>query len=115
MNRMKTTRLKMTRMKLIARIAVSLAFSVLIAGAAAAQSAVKVFQVNVPFQFSVDNKTFPAGRYSLVRLTPHIVILRDSQAHALATLPNGSVVEASASSAPKLVFYVRGNRRVLAQ
>jgi hypothetical protein len=104
-------------LKLIRRSPAPIIFSLLLlAGVARAQYAVQVFRADIPFEFTMGNKTFPAGRYSLLRPAPHFLILRDSQSRALATVVIcPAVTAASTPSTSKLVFYVYGGRHFLAQ
>jgi hypothetical protein len=99
---------------LVARLFTPLLLAVLLlAGRAHAQYADQVIKVNIPFGFDIANKTFPAGLYSLVRTEPHILRLRNSDGHVIATLVTGPVEAAAAPSSAKLDFYVDGGRHIL--
>lgn len=80
----------------------------LLAGSAQAQLAAHVIKVKVPFEFNVGNQAFPAGEYSLVTTEPFLLLLRDSQAHALATLVTRSVHAPAGPVSSKLEFEVEG-------
>jgi hypothetical protein len=98
----------------IGRILTSLTTAVLLfASPAHAQWVDKIVKARIPFEFTVGNKTFPAGSYSLVRTPPGFVILRDSRAHPVAVAITRSVQGYTAPAAPKLDFYVVDGRHVL--
>jgi hypothetical protein len=100
-------------MKVIARTAVSLVLLIsAFAGLAQAQYG-QVITVNVPFEFTVGHKTFPAGSYSIVRTAPCALALRDSRAYVLATVMTTRAEAATPSATAKLVFRVEGGRHVL--
>jgi hypothetical protein len=99
---------------LVVRLFTPLLLAVLLlAGLARAQYADQIIKVNIPFGFDIGNQTFPAGLYSLVRTEPHILRLRNSESHVIATLVTGSVEAATAPSSAKLDFYVEGGRHIL--
>jgi len=52
-------------------------FVVLTVSMAQAQIGGNVLKVKVPFDFSVGTQTFPAGEYSLNKLLPHTLSLRN--------------------------------------
>ncbi len=74
-----------------------------------------ILKAEVPFEFSVGNKTFPAGEYRVVRLAPHTLALRDSQERTLASFVTGPVMARTAHATPTLRFESDGNRHVLSQ
>jgi hypothetical protein len=87
----------------------SLALAVLLlAGSAHAQFTAHIIKVKVPFEFNVGNQAFPAGEYSLVSTAPYLLLLRDSQAHVLATLVTRSVHAPAVPASAKLEFDVEG-------
>ena len=68
------------------RILTAISFAVLwLAAAAHAQYVPTVVKVNIPFDFTVNNKAFPSGEYWF-RCTPVRLDLRDSQAHIVVSL-----------------------------
>jgi len=73
--------------KRIARSFASLLFGVLTLGLSArAQHPERSIKANIPFDFTVGGRTFPAGRYRLVRVDPSVLELRDSAGRMLAKL-----------------------------
>ncbi len=101
---------------LVARTLTSLLLGVLLpAYTAQAQRIERVIDVNIPFEFNVGNQSFSAGHYSLVRLSPSQLQLRDAEGHSLATLLTNSVQTSDAPAAPKLQFHNLDGRYVLAQ
>jgi hypothetical protein len=98
----------------VARLFTPLLLAVLLlAGVAHAQYADQIIKVNIPFSFDIDNKTFPAGLYSLVRTESHLLRLRNSESQVIAILVTGAVEAATAPSTAKLDFYVDGGRHIL--
>jgi hypothetical protein len=97
-------------MRLIRRILVLVILAFALSGSLAqAQVAGSIIQVRIPFEFTVGNKAFAAGEYSILRSSSWLV-LRNSKhetvAYALAvpaqtqTPPTASVVD----------FYVEGEK-----
>lgn len=80
-----------------------------------AQSVERVIKANIPFEFRVANKTFPAGRYRLVETTPYLLQLRDLEGRHLAAVLTNSVERSDAASDPKLYFYAEGGQYTLAE
>ena len=80
-----------------------------------AQRLPAVIKVNIPFEFSVGDQTFPAGNYSLVRLQPALLELRDAEGRSLTTVVTNLVQAVTPPAAPKLQFYTEGARHELAQ
>jgi len=85
----------------------------LLTGASYAQYAQRVIDVSVPFAFTVGGKTLPAGEYSIVRVAPDRLALRDSQARVLVSLITHSVESDSAPAASRLDFSTQDGGHVL--
>ena len=101
-------------MKLIGRTALSfllMAWSV--TGIAQAQFVAWVVKADIPFQFQVGRKTFPAGSYSLIRTGSYTLMLRDSRAAVVATVMTTPVVAVAPHARPKLAFHVEGGQYIL--
>ena len=64
-----------------------------------AQATTWVVKVNIPFEFSVGDKTFPAGDYSLVQPIQHFVVLRDSRGHSVASVFTSGIDSSTAPAA----------------
>ena len=100
-------------MKLMKHI-LSLSVAVLLlAGLVQGQFPAWVINVKVPFEFQLDNKTFPAGNYSIVRTAPYGLSLRNSQGRVLAVAMTTTVESAPFRAAPMLLFYVQGGEHYL--
>ncbi len=100
----------------VERTVTSLLLGVLAFGYTAhAQRTQRVIQVNIPFEFNVGDQTFPAGNYSLVRLEPTLLELRDAQSRSLTTVVTNLVQTLKPPAAPKLQFYTEAGRHQLAQ
>ena len=76
----------------------------LLAGSAHAQYIAHVIKAKIPFEFNVGNRAFPAGEYSLESTAPYLLVLRDSQAHVLATVVTRSVHAPAVPASAKLEF-----------
>jgi hypothetical protein len=86
------------------RILTMLSFAVLwFAGVVEAQYVPHYVKVSIPFAFTVGDKSFPGGEYSLA-CTPGRVDLRDAHAHVVASIITHSVESLESPLAPKLVF-----------
>jgi len=102
--------------KLIARSIASILLSVLTLGPfAQAQSPERTIKANIPFEFSVGNRSFPAGRYSLVRVEPFLLELRDPEGRVLANVLTQSVQSQTAPAQPRLLFDKEGGGHALTQ
>ena len=96
-------------MKSIRRTFTKLLMAVMLfAGLAQAQFGAWVVNVDIPFEFSVGKKTFPAGNYSIIRTAPDRLALRDSQAGVVALMITHSVQQATPRAQTKLVFRIDG-------
>jgi len=101
---------------LITHTLTPLFFAVLLfAGTAGAQFAPRIIQVKVPFDFTVGQKAFPAGQYTLVSMAQHRVDLRDKYGSVFATLITHSVRSLDKSASTKLTFSTAGGGRALTQ
>jgi hypothetical protein len=87
----------------------------LLTGLTRAQSAPWIIQVNVPFDFTVGQKAFPAGEYSIVRVGPGRLDLRDIHRHVLGSLITYSVRSLEKSTTTKLEFSTAGGGHALMQ
>ncbi|HET9407342.1 MAG TPA: hypothetical protein VFO39_08900 [Candidatus Sulfotelmatobacter sp.] len=76
--------------------------------------AYRFIRVNVPFDFTVDQKPFRAGDYMLA-CAANTIELRDSQGHTIASVYPHSVQAQSNPNRPKLVFNTVGGGRELWQ
>lgn len=95
------------------RILTALSLAVLwLAVAAHAQFAPHVVKVSIPFDFTANDKPYPAGDYSLVA-TPGRLELRDSQNHVLDSLLPHSVESLGNVTATKVQFSTEGGGHAL--
>jgi hypothetical protein len=100
----------------VERALASLLLGVLALGPSAhAQRTERVVKANIPFEFNVNGRVFPAGNYSLVRTTPVLLQLRDAECHTLTTVVTNSVESSNTPASPRLQFYSDGGRHVLTQ
>ena len=101
---------------LVARTLAAILLGVLtLASTAQAQGTERVIKVNIPFEFSVGDRVFPAGHYSLVSTTPALLQLRDTEGHILTRVLTNSVETSNTPAEPKLRFSSNGGRYSLAQ
>jgi hypothetical protein len=102
-------------MNSIQRAFTLLALTVLLFAGVQAQTTARFIQVHVPFEFQVGNEVLPAGEYSITRANPYILVLRDSHERVVASVVPAPAQASAAPAACKLVFYVDGERNVLAR
>jgi hypothetical protein len=98
--------------RLFAGITLLLLAVVLLSGVAAAQSNVAL-KVYVPFPFTVNNKTFPAGNYQITNAGPQRIALNDAQSHFLMYAATINVESRTARSNPGLEFRKDGDNYFL--
>jgi len=90
--------------RLMNRIFTSLfVFVLLTAGSVFGQSSA-VIRINIPFQFSVGDKSFPPGDYSLTQPMQHFVVLRDARGRTIASTFTEGVEASLAPAVSKLRF-----------
>ena len=82
---------------------------------ARAQQPERVAKVNIPFEFSVGNRIFPAGRYRVVSVAPEVLELRDVEGRTLTCVLTNSVESHGTTGTPTLRFRREGDRYSLAQ
>jgi hypothetical protein len=87
----------------------------LVAGTAWAQRVRRTARMDVPFDFTVNDKSFPAGEYSIVRTAPDRLDLCDAHGRVLASLVTHQVQSAVKTPANKLEFSGAGGGHVLTQ
>ena len=68
-----------------------------------------------PFEFTVGQKTFPAGSYSVVRTEPYLLELRDADKRSLTQVVTRSVEALQAPAQSKVLFYEENGRHFLGQ
>lgn len=103
-------------MKLIARLLTSLFVFVLFAGGSGyGQASAGVIRVNIPFEFAVGAKSFPAGNYSLVQPTQHFLVLRNERGQTIASTLTNIVDAPGALAEPRLRFKMIDGEHVLAE
>jgi hypothetical protein len=101
---------------LVGRTLTSLLFGVLALGPVAqAQFIERTIKANIPFAFSVGRKTFPAGNYRLVSVSPDVLQLRDAEGRCLVVVLTNSVETPNAPDSPKLSFYNQDGRYALTE
>jgi hypothetical protein len=101
---------------LFAQTFASLLLGVLtLAPLAQAQQAQRIIKVNIPFEFSVGDREFPAGSYSLASSAPPLLDVRDAKGHTLVRLLTNSVETQTAPATPLLEFISDGGRYSLAE
>ena len=91
--------------QLITRTLASLVLMVMSVSAIShAQSTTWVVKANIPFEFTVAGKAFPAGEYSLVEPIQHYLVLRDSRGHSVASVFTSGIDSSSLPATSKLRF-----------
>jgi hypothetical protein len=100
---------------LIARILAFLTLVVLGLTMTASAQSTSVIKVNVPFEFSFADRTFPAGEYTLMQPMQHLLVLRDARGHSIAQAYTSGVESLTPADATKLKFTSRGGQYVLTE
>ena len=101
--------------QLAARILTSLLTIVLCsAGSAYAQNP-SVIKVNIPFGFSLGDKTFQPGEYSLVQPLQHFLVLRNARGQAIASTFTNGLELSAAPVVSTLKFRSVGGQYVLTE
>jgi len=80
-----------------------------------AQTATSVIKVNIPFEFNVADKNFPAGDYSLVQPMQHFLVLRDARGRTVASAFTSGVDVSTPVVTPRLRFESVGGLHVLTE
>ena len=101
----------------IGRVFASLFAGVLLLGTAAPAQLLNdhVVKFVAPFEFTIAQRTFPAGSYSLVRTEPYLLELRDADKHSLTQIVTRSVEALKAPEQSKVLFYSENGHHVLGQ
>ena len=83
-------------------------------GAAYAQTPA-VIKVNIPFEFSLGDRSFPPGDYSLVQPLQHLLVLRDARRQTIASTFTTGIESSTAPAISKLKFRSVGGQYVLTE
>jgi hypothetical protein len=102
------------------RIVMSGMFGLFLVSACAsvsAQSLADALSVKIPFEFTVGEKTLPAGEYTIQRLrdTPAILVIQSADRGSRAVIWTTPMDDSQSPAKTKLVFSDYGDRRFLAQ
>jgi len=102
--------------QLITRTLTSLMLVVVwLAATAQAQSTPLVIKVKIPFEFSIGDRSFPAGDYSLVQPLQHLLALRDARGQTIASALTSGIESFEAPAISKLRFNSVGGQYVLSE
>ncbi len=75
-----------------------------------------ILKVDVPFEFNIGMKTFPAGRYFVTKAAPDTLALRDRNNNTLTTFVTSSAQSLEVQPAPKVKFVrLEDGRNVLTE
>ncbi len=102
-------------MKSMLRVLIILVAGTLSAAMAQCQYAPMTLKASVPFEFSVENKSFPAGDYLIQRVGPHMLTLRDAGGKFLAVIQTNQVQTLDPHGSASIRFRTVGDRHVLEQ
>ena len=97
--------------KMVVNVLSMMAFVCLLTVAGYSQQT--VLTADVPFDFTVGKKTFPAGEYRVVRIAPHTLSLRDSNDGFLMAVVTDPVMSFNSRVNPKLKFESIDGRYIL--
>jgi hypothetical protein len=91
------------------------AFFLLAVGMVHAQYENQVMTVNVPFEFNVGTRAFPAGQYTLKRSLQHTMQLRSLRGQVLTSMATNTVEARRAPQTVQVIFNAYGGRYFMAQ
>ncbi len=80
-----------------------------------AQRTPRIIKANIPFEFAVGDRLFPAGNYSVVSTAPSVLELRDTENRILVMVLTNSVESSRRPSSPTLQFKSTGEGYALTQ
>lgn len=75
----------------------------------------QILKADVPFDFTVGKKSFPAGEYSVTRTAPQTLILRNSHRGILMVVLTQPLISWNSQQNPKLKFETTGGQYVLTE
>src|SRR5690349_16955538 len=99
--------------KIAAKVVVLMTFVCLLTAAGYSQQL--ILKADVPFDFTVGKKTFPAGEYHVIRIAPQTLSLRGSDNSFLTTFVTEPIVTMASRNNPKLKFETVGGQYVLTE
>ncbi len=102
-------------MKTLGSVAASLMLIISLGTGRSYAQSVHTTKVDVPFEFSFANRSFPAGRYSLLQSAQHLLVLQDARGRNLATGFTTRIESPRASSAGKVTFHVVDGQKVFSE
>jgi hypothetical protein len=102
---------------MLQQIANVLTAALITAGASSLQAQIpKQIQIEVPFDFTVGQKSYQAGEYLVDQAMPSLLKLRNTSTNAAAFVLTNSVIEPGhKKSTPRLVFNRYGDKYFLSQ
>jgi hypothetical protein len=83
-----------------------------LASRARAQQVEETIKVNVPFEFNIGRKAFPAGQYSLIQARPFLRV-QDAQGRVVTTVLTRALQATRSGSSTRIEFETYGDQRVL--
>jgi hypothetical protein len=81
----------------------------------AAAETITVIKVNVPFEFTFGDRTFPAGEYSLTQPQQHVLTLRNSRGQTLDSVLTDGIDSPTPGVATKVQFTTVGGQHFLSE
>jgi hypothetical protein len=104
------------RKPIISRLIMMVCLSVIVTGAAKAQSA-RTFEVEIPFPFILEDRTFPAGKYLVGRIDskPNVLMFKNADAKIVRLMLTHRVESESPSALSTLLFLRRQEKLYLFQ
>jgi hypothetical protein len=105
------------RRRIANRLIILVCLSVILTGAAKAQSA-HSFQVEIPFPFILGERTLPAGKYLVQRIDPakpNVLMIKNADARIVRVMLTHRVASESPSEVSTLIFMRRQEKLYLFQ
>lgn len=101
--------------RIIAHTFTGLMLAVLGMTMTATAETITVIKVNIPFEFTFGDHTFPAGDYSLTQPLQHVLTLRNRRGQVLGSALTDGVDSPTAGVATKLKFNTVAGQHVLSE
>jgi len=105
------------RRRIANRLIILVCLSVILTGAARAQSA-HSFEVEIPFQFILEDRTLPAGKYLVERIDPakpNVLMFKNADARIVRLMLTQRVESERPSAVSTLIFMRRHEKLYLFQ
>jgi hypothetical protein len=101
--------------RIIAHTLAGLMLTVLGMSMAASAETMTVIKVNIPFEFTFGDQSFPAGDYSLTQPEQHVLTLRNARGQSLDSVLTDGIDSPTPGIATKVKFITVAGQHVLSE